>query len=294
MPPPTTFQRWVLATRPRTLFAAAAPVIVGTAVALEAGKFSLGPAGAALLGAILIQIGTNLANDVADFKKGADTEERLGPVRVTQAGLLSPNQVIAGMWITFALAGLIGVYLTLTAGWPVILIGILSIAAGIAYTGGPLPLGYHGLGDLAVFIFFGLVAVGGTYYVQAQEVSLPVIIAAIPMGFLATAILVINNLRDLPTDRKAGKRTLAVRIGRTGTQIEFIGLLVAAYLVPVFMWISGFSGPGILLTWLSIPMAYRLGLGALRETGKALNPILGRTGMLELVYSLLFSIGYLL
>ena len=198
------------------------------------------------------------------------------------------------MWITFGLAGLVGVYLTLIAGWPVILIGILSIAAGIAYTGGPLPLGYHGLGDLAVFIFFGLVAVGGTYYVQAREVTLLAVLASIPMGLLSTAILVVNNLRDLPTDRKTGKRTLAVRIGQTGTQYQFIGLLIVSYLVPLFMWVFGFSGPGVFLPWISIPMAVRLSIGALRETGKALNPILGRTGVLELLYSLLFSIGLLI
>jgi 1,4-dihydroxy-2-naphthoate polyprenyltransferase len=182
----TPYQIWMMAARPKTLPAAAAPVIAGTAVAFAEGVFSPGPALAALLGALLIQIGTNFANDVFDYKKGADTTERLGPVRVTQAGLLKPGQVMIGMWITFGLAVLVGVYLLAVAGWPVVWIGLFSILAGIAYTGGPFPLGYNGLGDIFVFIFFGLVAVCGTYFVQAGMVSAGAVWTAIPMGLLAT------------------------------------------------------------------------------------------------------------
>ena len=288
------YQRWILAIRPKTLYAAVAPVIVGTALAVHVGKFKFWPAVAALLGAIFIQIGTNLANDAADFYKGADTSERLGPVRVTQAGLLSTRQVTIGMWVTFGFAVLAGIYLVTVAGWPVIVIGLVSIAAGIAYTAGPLPLGYHGLGDMAVFIFFGLVAVVGTYFVQAEEITGQAVLAAFPPGLLSTAILVINNLRDLPTDKKAGKRTLAVRIGRRGTQIEYLGLLLLSFLIPPLMWIFNLAPPGVILTWLSLPLAYQLSMGALKESGKALNPILGKTGILELIYSVLFSIGLLL
>lgn len=292
--PTSKYQRWLLAIRPKTLYAAIAPVFIGTALAVHVGKFRFWPAFAALLGAIFIQIGTNLANDAADFYKGADTSERLGPVRVTQAGLLTSRQVTIGMWVTFGFAALAGIYLIIVAGWPVLVIGLLSIAAGIAYTAGPIPLGYHGLGDLAVFIFFGLVAVLGTYYVQAEEITVQSILVALPPGLLATAILVINNLRDLPTDQKAGKRTLAVRIGRQGTQIEYLGLLVVSYLIPLLMWMFNQAPPGVILTWVSLPLAYQLSLGALKETGKALNPILAKTGLLELLYCILFSIGLLL
>lgn len=246
-------QIWLLAARPKTLPAAAAPVIVGTAVAISEGVFSFGPALAALLGALLIQIGTNLANDVFDFKKGADTGERLGPMRVTQAGLLSPEQVMQGMWATFGLAVVVGLYLVYVGGWPIVLVGLLSIAAGIAYTGGPFPLGYNGLGDIFVFIFFGLVAVCGTYYVQAQAISRVAYFAAIPIGLLATAILVVNNLRDIETDKKVGKKTLAVRLGREGAQMEYVLLIGVAYIIPLFMWVSGVSSVAVFLVWLSLP-----------------------------------------
>lgn len=288
---PNSFQVWLLAARPKTLPAAAVPVIVGTGVAISEGQFRWGPALAALLGALLIQIGTNLANDVFDYKKGADTTARLGPLRVTQAGLLRPGQVMAGMWLIFGLASLVGLYLVAIGGWPIVVIGLLSITAGIAYTGGPFPLGYHGLGDLFVFIFFGLVAVCGTYYVQADTVSLAALWAAVPVGLLATAILVVNNLRDIETDRAAGKKTLAVRLGARGAQMEYMLLVGGAYLIPLLMWLTGVSEPWALLTWLSIPMAMAQIRLVRTETGRPLNQALAGTARLELIYGILLAVG---
>jgi 1,4-dihydroxy-2-naphthoate octaprenyltransferase len=287
----TPWQTWLLAARPKTLPAAAAPVLVGTAVALSEGKFRPGPALAALAAALLIQIGTNLANDVFDYQKGADTSDRLGPLRVTQAGLLSPRQVLTGMGLVFALAVLLGLYLVSVGGWPIVAIGLLSILAGIAYTGGPFPLGYNGLGDLFVFIFFGLVAVGGTYYVQAGTVSLAAWWASLPLGWLATAILVVNNLRDIDTDRAVGKRTLAVRFGARGAQVEYLLLLLLTYLAPPLMWLSGAATPWVMLAWLSIPLAATQLRLIFTTSGRALNQALAGTARLELVFGLLFSMG---
>lgn len=286
-----SLQPWLLAARPKTLPAATVPVFVGTAVAISEGVFRLGPALAALLGSLLIQIGANLANDVFDYHKGADTSARLGPLRVTQAGLLSPGQVLAGMWLTFGLAALIGLYLVVVGGWPIVVIGLLSIASAIAYTGGPFPLGYHGLGDLFVFIFFGLVAVCGTYYVQAGLVSAAAWWSAIPVGLLATAILVVNNLRDIDTDRAAGKKTLAVRLGVKGVQLEYILLIGLAYLVPLLMGLAGISTLWGVLAWLSLPLAAAQIRFIFTETGRPLNRALAGTARLELVYGLLFSAG---
>ncbi|MCB0195601.1 MAG: 1,4-dihydroxy-2-naphthoate polyprenyltransferase [Anaerolineae bacterium] len=291
---PSQLQIWLLASRPKTLPAAAAPVLVGTAVAIGEHAFRLGPALAALLGALLIQIGTNFANDVFDFKKGADTTQRLGPMRVTQAGLLSPEQVMSGMWLTFGLATIIGLYLVFVGGWPIVVIGLLSIISGIAYTGGPFPLGYNGLGDLFVFIFFGLVAVCGTYYVQAGTVSPASVWAAVPVGLLATAILVVNNLRDIDTDRVAGKKTLAVRFGEQATQIEYFLLLGLSYIIPPLMWLLGLAPIGVLLTWLSVPMIKPLHHLIMHEKGRPLNMALAGTARLELVYSVLLSLGFVL
>ncbi len=289
-----SLQIWMLASRPKTLPAAAAPVIVGAAVAFSEGVFKPGPALAALLGALLIQIGANFANDVFDYKKGADAGERLGPLRVTQAGLLSPGQVMGGIWIAFALAALVGVYLVIVGGWPIVAIGLLSIAAGIAYTGGPYPLGYNGLGDIFVFIFFGLAAVCGTYYVQAGTLGAAAIWASIPIGLLATAILVVNNLRDIETDRQAGKRTLAVRLGRRGAQIEYVLLTAISYLVPLLMWLLDAASTGVMLSWLSLLMLPPLLRLIFNERGKILNQALAKTAQLELVFAVLFSVGIIL
>jgi 1,4-dihydroxy-2-naphthoate octaprenyltransferase len=287
-------QIWLLAARPKTLPAAVSPVIVGSAAASFEGQFKLLPAMAAFFCALLLQIGANLANDVFDFQRGADTTRRLGPLRVTQAGLLSPRQVLAGMWVCFGMAALLGGYLILVAGWPVLLIGLTSILAAIAYTGGPFPLGYYGLGDLAVFIFFGPVAVCGTVYVQALSVSSLAFWSSLPMGFLITAILVVNNLRDIETDRAAGKRTLAVRIGQSGTRWEYLLLVLAAYLVPLMM---VFAGPGpdwLMLSLGSVPMAFAITRFVWSESGRALNRALAGTGQLTLMFGLLYALGLLI
>lgn len=285
---------WAMAARPKTLPAAAAPVLAATGLAIGDGVFRPVPALAALLAALLLQIGANLANDVFDFQRGADTEERLGPARVTAEGLLTPGQVQAGMWAVFALAALLGVYLTAVAGWPVLLIGVLAILAAIGYTGGPFPLGYYGLGDLFVFLFFGLAAVGGTYFVQAGTFSPRAVWASIPMGLLTVAILVVNNLRDIDTDRAAGKHTLAVRLGKTGTRREYVACLLVAFLSPVLMWFLDIAGPAVLLTWLSLPMAIQMLRGVYSLQGRALNKMLAGTGRLELVYGLLLGLGFII
>ena len=287
-------QAWILASRPKTLPAAAAPVLVATFVAVGDGVFQFWPAFAALLGALLIQIGTNFANDYYDFKKGTDTEDRLGPTRVTQAGLLSPKEVMAGMWFVFGLAVLVGIYILLVGGWPIFILGIFSILFGIAYTGGPYPLGYNGLGDIFVFIFFGFVAVGGTYYIQAGTLPPQIYWASIPIGLLATAILVVNNFRDLDQDKIAGKRTLAVRFGKKITQLEYFLLLGLSYAVPVYMWLTSLTSYWILLVFLSLPLAFSLAKDMLVKKGKELNETLAGTGKLELIFGILFSIGYLL
>lgn len=288
---PTRRQAWILGARPKTLPAAAAPVIVGAAIALSEGVFRLWPVLAALAGALLIQIATNYANDLFDFKKGADTHDRLGPTRVTQAGFLSPQAVMWGMGAAFGLAALIGVYLVYEGGWPIIVIGVLSIVAGIAYTAGPYPLGYNGLGDLFVFLFFGLAAVCGTYYVQAGVVSPAALWLALPMGALATAILVVNNLRDVETDRRAGKRTMAVRLGVNGARIEYLLLLLVAYLVPLITWLNGLTTVWVLAAWLSLPLVPALVRAIYRQQGRALNQTLAGTARLELAYALLLSLG---
>ncbi len=229
---------WVLAARPKTLPVSIGPVLVGTAVAYVEGSLRVGPALAAAFGALMLQIGSNLANDVFDFEKGADTEARIGPPRAAQLGLLSPDALKRGMFVVFALATLAGVYLSWVAGPVILAVGAISILAAIAYTGGPYPLGYHGLGDLAVFVFFGLVAVVGTTFVQTGDLPRLAWLCAIPVGALATTILVVNNLRDVDTDVAAGKRTLAVRFGRAGARAEWGALAAIAYLTPVGLWLG--------------------------------------------------------
>ena len=283
---------WMVAARVRTLPAAAAPVVVGTGAAFGMGHFAFFPALAALIGALLLQIGANVANDLFDFLRGADTAERVGPLRVTQAGLLSPRQVRAGMCAVFAAAALVGVYLIVVGGWPVVLIGSTAILAALAYTGGPFPLGYHGLGELFVFLFFGVAAVGGTYEVQARAMDIVAWWAAVPIGLLAVAIIVVNNLRDIATDRSAGKRTLAVRFGERATQAEYNALIAIAYLVPPVMWITGIVvSAWVLLPLLSLPLVPSLVRRLLRERGRALNGVLAGTARLELLYGLLFALG---
>ena len=285
------WQAWGLAIRPRTLPAAAAGVVMGCALAWRDGLFRFDAALVCLLTALLLQIGSNLANDVFDFERGTDTPERLGPTRVTQAGLLTPFQVKFGMWIVFALAAFLGSYLIWLGGLPIIIIGVTAIIAAIAYTGGPFPLGYHGLGDIFVFIFFGLASVAGTYYVQAGFVSAAAWWMTIPPGLIITAILVVNNLRDIDNDRKGGKHTLAVRLGEGATKIQYLICMAVAYLtLPVAAWlgiVSWFS----LLAWLSLPIAYKAAKVVLTQTGRPLNAALAGTGQTALAFSLLFWIG---
>ena len=285
---------WVLATRPRTLPAAVAPVLVGTAMAIADKSFQCLPALAALAGAVLLQIGVNLANDYFDYVKGVDTVDRLGPIRVTQSGLIPPARVKAAMLIALGLAATVGVYLILVAGWPVLAIGLASILALLAYSGGPYPLASHGLGDLFVFIFFGPVAVCGTYYVQALHLTWPVILVTIPVGSLITAILVVNNLRDISTDRKAGKYTLAVILGSRVTRIEYVLLLISAYTMPCILWLAGLDSGWVLLPVVSLPMALSMIHVIRQAAGSVLNQALARTASLSLFFSLLLSIGLIL
>ncbi len=299
-PYPGLVGAWVQACRPATLTAAAAPVFVGSAVAHAVGGFDLGPALAALLGALAIQVGTNLANDVFDFKKGADTPERLGPTRAVQAGWLSERAVTLGMVAAFALATLAGVYLVAVGGWPIVLIGVLSILSGIGYTAGPAPLAYIGAADVFVLVFFGLVAVAGTTYVQTGTWEGLALVCGGAVGALATAVLVVNNLRDHVQDAKANKRTLVVRFGPSFGRWEYRLLLAVAYLLPGYLFIDALAGNaptvrwGILLPLVSLPLAVaQLGQVA-RRRGAELNANLAGTARLLLVYSVLLGVGLLI
>jgi 1,4-dihydroxy-2-naphthoate polyprenyltransferase len=286
---------WLMAARPRTLTAAIVPVWIGTAVAIRDGALAPLPALAALLGAILIQIGTNLANDYFDAAKGADKERR-GPVRVTQAGLVPPGRMRAAIGITFGLAVLCGLYLAFVGGWPIVVIGLLSIASGLAYTGGPYPLGYHGLGDLFVFVFFGLIATVGTYYVQALRVSALSVWAAVPMGCLTVAILVANNLRDIDSDRRAGKRTLVARYGRRFGQIEYAAALLLALAIPMLLVAARQLRPAGLLPILATPLAWRLLRGAYAPDPSLADHLrlLAGTSWFLVGYGLLLFLGIVL
>ncbi len=291
---PGSARAWLLAARPATLTAAFVPVAVGTACAVAAGSPRWDTAAAALLGAFGIQIGTNFANDVFDAEKGADTEERLGPTRAVQAGLLDARAMRQGMAVAFLFSTLCGIHLTLAAGWPIVAIGTASIASGIAYTGGPFPLGYNGLGDVFVLGFFGLVAVCGTCFVQTHDVPALALWASLPVGAIATAILVVNNLRDRHTDVKAGKRTLAVRFGRRFVELEYAALLLVSYATPVGLSVAGLAGPWTLLPLTTLPFAAKL-FGQLRtREGAPLNATLAGTAQLLLFFGVLFSIGLVL
>ncbi len=288
---PAKFRLWLMAIRPKTLPAAVGPVAVGSAVAFRDGFFAFVPALCCLFGAILLQIGVNLANDYFDFKNNIDSEERLGPIRVTQSGLIAPAEVKRGMILCLFLAILIFLYLARLGGWPIVIIGTFSVLAALAYSGGPYPLASNGLGEVFVFIFFGLVAVGGTYFVQAGQLSLPAIFAAVPPGLLITAIIVVNNLRDIDTDRKAGKKTLAVILGRRRSIIEFKLLLLLSYLIPPVMVLTGVAGTLVLLPLATGPQARLLARKIAEQKGTELNELLAGTARLSLIYSLLFAAG---
>jgi len=290
---PGIVRTWMLAARPPTLTAAAVPVLVGTAAAIRVGDFSLGVFAAALAAALLIQVGTNFANDVFDFERGTDTDERLGPPRVTQTGLLKPRDVRFGMVVAFGGAALLGLYLAYVGGWPIIAVGLASIVAGVAYTGGPWPFGYHGLGDLFVFCFFGLVAVCGTYYLHTGDVSGLSIAAGCAVGCPVTAVLIVNNLRDRATDGRTGKRTLAVRLGDRVTRWQFAATIAAAYVLSLAM--AVITSPWLLLPLLSLPLAARLVSPVLGGTeGRALNITLKATAQFTLVFGVLLAVGFLL
>ena len=297
---------WLVAIRPHTLPAGIAPVVVGTGIAIGHERFSLWPALAALLGALLIQVGANLANDYYDAQHGVDTSNRTGFTRVTHQGLIAPAAVKRAMWLSFAAAIGVGTYLVYVGGVPIVIIGLLSVLFGVAYAGGPAPFGSYGLGDLFVFVFFGLIAVVGTYYVQAvdrlvepfplwippETIVLEAVIAGVAIGALTTAILVVNNLRDIETDRAAGKRTLAVFIGVRATRAEYVGLIVLAYLVPVGLVSAGHPAI-LLLPVVTLPggiyLGYRVVLG---PRDASLNSTLTQTGQLLVAYAGLLAVGF--
>ncbi|MEA5076312.1 MAG: 1,4-dihydroxy-2-naphthoate polyprenyltransferase, partial [Coriobacteriia bacterium] len=269
---------WILAIRPKTLPAAASSVIVGTALAWHDGGLSLGPALAALVIALLLQIGSNLANDVYDDERGADTADRLGPTRVTHSGLLTRTQVKTGMKVVLGLAFVLGLYLTWMRGPLVLVIGVAAIIAAVAYTGGPYPLGYHGLGEVFVFLFFGLAAVVGTYWVQTGTTTPLVWLMAVPPGLIITAILVVNNLRDIEQDRVAGKHTIAVRIGVPATIVEYALCMAGAYVVVAGAVAAGALPAATLVVALSAPIAWRAWRIVAAQAGRPLNGALALTG----------------
>jgi 1,4-dihydroxy-2-naphthoate polyprenyltransferase len=288
---------WLMAARPRTLPAAIAPVLVGTAAAVQwVGQMPRwGAFFAALVGSIFIQIGTNLANDYSDAKRGADTADRLGPVRVTASGLITPQRVMTATWVAFAVAVACGVYLAAVAGPVILVIGAFSIAAGVLYTGGPRPYGYAGFGEVFVFLFFGLVAVNGSYYVQLEQLDALPLGLSIAVGFLATAIIVVNNVRDLETDRRAGKNTLAVRIGREAAVRLYVTLIAGAFVtLPIALW-AGDSSMLPLIGLFAAPLAIKPARTlAERRDGPSLNAVLGQTGALLGIFSLLVTAGLLI
>jgi 1,4-dihydroxy-2-naphthoate octaprenyltransferase len=286
---------WLMAARIRTLPVAVAPVLVGTALAGFQGVFHPLRFIAALIGAIFIQVGTNLSNDYSDARRGADAEDRLGPVRVTAGGLVPPRQVLVATYVSFGIAVLAGGYLIAVSGWQLLLVGAASILAGVLYTGGPRPYGYEGLGEVFVFLFFGIVAVAGSYFVQVKHVSWEAFALAVPVGLLAASILVVNNYRDIDTDRRAGKRTLAVRLGRERTRILFASMVYLAYLATPVTWLFGPLKPWVLLPWLTIPIAAPIvRIVRNRTDGASLNGALAQTGLLQLAFCTLLAAGLLL
>ena len=285
---------WLMAARPRTLPAAVAPVLVGTSLAVNSGDLRALAFICALLGATFIQVGTNLSNDYSDARRGADTEDRLGPVRVTAQGLVPPRQVLLATYVSFSLAVLCGAYLVAVAGPLLLAVGAASILAGVLYTGGPRPYGYEGLGELFVFLFFGIVAVTGSYFVQRQTLPWEAFALAVPVGLLAAAILLVNNIRDLETDRRAGKRTLAVRLGRSSARRLYAAMLWAAFAAALVPFIAGSLSAWLLLTLLAAPIALPIvRIVQTRTDGPSLNAALARTAMLQLAFCVLLSAGVL-
>lgn len=287
-------ESWILASRPKTLLAAFVPVIIGSAIAYHDGMFKPISSVIALICAILIQVGTNFTNDLFDYLSGKDTHIRLGPTRVLASGLITVNEMKLGIFLTFLITFLIGLYLVFTAGWIVLLIGILSIIAGIGYTAGPYPLAYNGLGDIFVFVFFGIIGTVGTYYVQTLEVTAFVFWASIPVGSLITNILVINNYRDIDEDKSNGKNTLAVKLGERFTQMQYIVFMVLSYAVLIIVYITFKQTIWVFLPLLTLPLSLRLIKMIFTLKGKDLNKTLELTAKLSAIYGILFALGIIL
>lgn len=292
-PSSRSLQAWLLAIRPKTLPAGMVPVVLGSALAAADGSFRPLSAGIALVCALGIQVATNFINEIYDFRKGADTTERLGPVRSVAAGLIREETMIRVSAVLLTVIFLLGLYLVSVAGWPILLVGVLSLLFAWAYTGGPYPIAYSGFGDLFVFIFFGLVAVSGTYYVQTLRLDIPVLLAAAAPGAFSVNILLVNNIRDIETDRRVGKMTLPVRIGRERARQLYLLLLVVAYLVPVLVWLKGYSIWGM-FSLFSAPLAIQVAGNLYASEGEALNDVLAGTGKVMTLHGLLFSAGLLL
>ncbi len=282
---------WILASRPKTLLAAFVPVITGTAVAISDGAFNLLPALDALICAVLIQVGTNFSNDLFDFLSGADSPNRVGPKRALTEGWITVKEMKIGIALTFGITFLLGLYLVYVGGWVILLIGILSILAGLAYTAGPLPLAYNGLGDIFVFIFFGIIGTVGTYYVQSLQVNTFAFLSSIPVGALVTNILIVNNYRDTDEDRLAGKKTLAVIFGKKFSRFQYLTLLILSYLVPVLFYFFFEKSIFIFLPFLSLPLAIKVAKMMFTLEGEELNKTLELTSKLSIIFSFLFAIG---
>ncbi len=293
LPVPTSLQAWMLAIRPKTLPAGAVPVVLGSALAAVDGGFLLLPALVALICALGIQVATNFINEIYDFRKGADTAERLGPTRTVAAGIISEKTMVRVSASLVATLFLLGLYLVSIAGWPILLIGLLSLLFAWAYTGGPYPIAYSGLGDLFVFVFFGLVAVGGTYYLQTHHLALPILLAAVAPGAFSVNILLVNNIRDIATDRTVGKMTLPARIGAPWARRLYIALTIIAFFVPVALFLLGYS-PWSMLSLLSAPLAFGMIRQLYASEGRELNNVLAGTGKLMTIHGILFASGLLI
>jgi 1,4-dihydroxy-2-naphthoate polyprenyltransferase len=292
---PNPVRIWVMAARPKTLPLGVAPVLVGTALAGYLHIFHPLRFVAALLGSVFIQVGANLSNDYSDAHRGADTEDRLGPVRVTAGGLVPPRQVLIATYVTFGLAVVCGAYLIAVAGWQLLLIGVASIVAGVLYTGGPRPYGYEGLGEVFVFLFFGIAAVAGSYFAQVRDFSWESLVLSAPIGLIAAAVLVVNNTRDIDTDRRANKRTLAVRIGRERSRKMYATMVLIAYPIALVPWVFGPLRAWLLLPFLTLPLAVGvIRIVASHSDGPSLNRALAKTGQLQLCFCVLLSVGLLL
>lgn len=288
---PPKIQSWLMASRPKTLLASVVPVFVGSALAIGESKFVLLYSLVALFCSTLIQVGTNFVNDLYDFLKGADNEDRKGPTRVLASGFITVNQMKAGSVLVFLTAFLLGLYLVFVGGKIILVIGVLSILAGIAYTAGPFPLAYNGLGDIFVFIFFGVVGTAGTYFIQAGKFSFLSIIASVPVGALITNILVVNNYRDIEEDRAANKHTLAVLLGKKFTRYQYLFLLLVSFLTPVYLYLNFGYSYWIFLPYLTLPLAFGLVKMLFTLEGLELNKTLENTAKLSALFGILFSIG---